>query len=213
MVDVLVLKSLLLCVGTLSLELLCCVQPNWRHKSLRLCYVPIAQPAVFDVFPPQNGGVKHLTQLFGYFSSFELHSSLLNGKSEWLTVHNGMFPALWTKPTRRRPRKIKTSFLITQQIQIDIPILDTLLACGRTWLGNWYLLLFVCISNKKTVFKTSKLFWHLHPSCDIQTAQWILSLTLKLSEEWSSQRNQPWRQDNKFIWYIWLYDISFHHKF
>ena len=76
-----------------------------------------------------------------------------------------------------------------------------------------YYYLFVLLSNKKTVFKTSKLFWHLHPSCDIQTAQWIPSLTLKLGEEWSSQRNQPWRQDNKFIWYIWLYDISFHHKF
>ena len=43
--------------------------------------------------------------------------------------------------------------------------------------------------------------------------QWIPSLTLKLGEEWSSQRNQPWSQDNKFICYIWLYDISFHHKF
>ena len=59
---------------------LCSAQLATQKFAIVLC--PIAQPAVFDVFPPQNGGVKHLTQLFGYFSSFELHSSLLNGKSE-----------------------------------------------------------------------------------------------------------------------------------
>ena len=182
----------------LSCCVLCSTQLATQKFAIVLC--PHSSASSFRRFSSSKWWCETSHSAFWVlFVPFELHSSLLNGKSEWLTVHNGMFPALWTKPTRRRPRKIKTSFLITQQIQIDIPILDTLLACGRTWLGNWYLLLFVCISNKKTVFKASKLFWHIHPSCDIiETAQWIPSLTLKLGEEWSSPRNQT----NKFIWYI-----------
>ena len=69
MVDVLVLKSLLLCVGTLLL-----FNPIGDTK---VCVVvdPIAQP-VFDVFP-QNG-VKHLTQVFGFSSCSQLSMGSLN---------------------------------------------------------------------------------------------------------------------------------------
>ena len=114
----------------LSCCVLCSTQLATQKFAIVLC--PHSSASSFRRFSSSKWWCETSHSAFWVlFVPFELHSSLLNGKSEWLTVHNGMFPALWTKPTRRRPRKIKTSFLITQQIQIDIPILDTLLACGR----------------------------------------------------------------------------------
>ena len=72
MVDVLVLKSLLLCVGTLLLLLF---NPIGDTKVCVVVPRPIAQP-VFDVFP-QNG-VKHLTQLFGVSFRAAAHTAQLS---------------------------------------------------------------------------------------------------------------------------------------
>ena len=77
--------------------------------------------------------------------NISLRFSVLNGKSEWLTVHNGMFPALWTKPPREEQphqqlNQIKTSdfspntfdYLASKQNnhQIEMPY--------RTWLKPIY---------------------------------------------------------------------------
>lgn len=92
------------------------------------CDTKVFQTTTFcsSTWITQNG-VKHLTQVFS--------SRRLNGKSEWLTVHNGMFPALWTKPpgedspnSQNQNIRFTQTPLITakQNNQIEIPY--------RTWL-------------------------------------------------------------------------------
>ena len=165
MVDVLVLKSLLLCVGTLSLELLCCVQLNWRHKSLRLCYVPHSSASSFRRFSSSKWWCE--TSHSAFWVLFVVRASQLSAQWEvWMTDRSQ-----WnvSGPLNKTDTKKTTK---NQNIFLDYTTNSNW--HSNPWhllvgLGNWYLLLLLLEENSfqnfKIIVTVTTQVWHVETLC------------------------------------------------